>query len=254
MTPQPHEGPAEEGLSCSVLRLLDHPDQIDQVRQLLGCFNHRCRNTLNGIKMSLYLSKRELQGPMPASWLELERNYQDIEQLFDRLQMIYRPLRLSMVRSPLGQLIEERLPGWRSILGSNGQTLQLIRPDDAVSGDFDPMHLGLALDAFVAWRAVITAVPRRCLLSWRGDEEFCELGWSEEPIDGIGTRCNSEIAQTTPTIARRGGDCLAVPLLARIIHAHGGDQEIASAPGFTIRLRWPRFHGSDEPPCSIRGI
>jgi len=78
--------------------------------------------------MSLYLSKRELKGPIPAGWLELERNYQEIELLFERLQWIYRPLCVSMVRSPLGQFVEERLPAWRSLLGLTGETLQVRRP------------------------------------------------------------------------------------------------------------------------------
>src|ERR1700691_4848665 len=105
MCPQPSEGPAEKGLSYSVLREVDDPDRIECLRQLLRSFNHRCRNSLNGIKMSLYLAKPQWIGPTPPCWAELEQRYQEIERLFDRLQVIYRPLSVNMVRSPLGQLV-----------------------------------------------------------------------------------------------------------------------------------------------------
>ena len=52
--------------------------------------------------MSLYLFKREADGPMPECWIELERIYEELEVSFDRLQVIYRPLPVTMVRSPLG--------------------------------------------------------------------------------------------------------------------------------------------------------
>ena len=120
---------------------------------MLSSFNHRCRNSLNGIKMSLYLFKREVGGPMPGSLGELERSYQQLEVLFDRLQVIYRPLSLTLVRSPLGRFFDERLPSWRSCFSRRGRTLDLARPADDLPGDFDPMYLGLGLDAFVAWRA-----------------------------------------------------------------------------------------------------
>ena len=89
--------------------------------------------------MSLYLFKREVDGPMPGDWLELERAYQELEVLFDRLQMIYRPLSLTLVRSPLGRLFDERLPSWRSWFKLRGRTLDLGPPEVDLPGDFDPM-------------------------------------------------------------------------------------------------------------------
>ena len=69
MSPQPQEGLAEDELSCSILRLVDDPERIETLRQMLRSFNHQCRNSLNGIKMSLYLFKREAGGPMPSAGL-----------------------------------------------------------------------------------------------------------------------------------------------------------------------------------------
>jgi len=109
------------------------------------------------------------------------------------------------------------------------------------------MHLGLGLDGFVSWRAELGSPQRRCFLTWRIDAEYCEIAWSEErmPCASISLSCNHEISQTVEKDSRRA----AIPwhfLLARIIQAHGGFQEMTTEPEFTIRLRWPRFRIRSE--------
>ena len=179
MSPQPHEGPAEQGPSSSTLGLEDDPEGLDHLRQMLGRFNHRCRNSLNGIKMGLYLFKREGEGPMHRCWIELAQIYEEIERMFDRLQVIYRPLSVTMVRSPLGLLVTERLPSWRSSFSRKGRTLDIDRPNQDDSGDFDPMYLGLGLDAFIAWRAEAGHPKWQSCLSWRIADGCFEVSWDE---------------------------------------------------------------------------
>jgi len=41
-----------------LLRLVQSDRQIQQLREELGGFSHRCRNLLNGMKMSLYFLRR----------------------------------------------------------------------------------------------------------------------------------------------------------------------------------------------------
>jgi hypothetical protein len=246
MSPQPQEGPAEGGLSSSVLPFVDGPERIDHVRLLLSSFSHRCRNSLNGIKMSLYLSKREWNGSTPPCWIELEQTFQEIERLFDRLQVIYRPLSVTMVRSPLGQLVAERLPSWRSLFTPNGRTLEVDPPWQEVSGDFDPMHLGLGLDAFVAWRAEKNSAKGNPRLSWRMDAGFFEISWREGHFQGPGISRERETRMTEEMIPPSGVDCLALPLLARIVSAHGGHQESTLDPAFGLKLRWPQFHAAES--------
>ena len=128
MSPQLHDGPREDGHSCPSLRVVDDPERIENLRQMLSSFNHRCHNSLNGIKMSLYFFKREVDGPIPRCCSELERSYQEIEELFNRLQTIYRPLALTFVRSPLGPLLDQNLPTWRSWFSRRGRTLNSTGP------------------------------------------------------------------------------------------------------------------------------
>src|SRR5262249_50972723 len=92
MSARPHEGPAEEGLSSSLLQIVHDPERVDRLRTALSVFCHRCRNSLNGIKMSLYLFRREARGAVPDSCVDLEAIYQQIVNLFDHLQSIYRPM------------------------------------------------------------------------------------------------------------------------------------------------------------------
>jgi hypothetical protein len=226
--------------------VVDDPERIEQLRYLLRSFNHCCRNSLNGLKMSLYLSKRQWNGATPPCWVELEQTYQQIERLFDRLQVIYRPISVTMVRCPLGQLVAERLPSWRSKFTRIGRTLEVDPPRQDVSGDFDPMHLGLGLDAFIDWRAEKNSGAGNPRLSWRIDADFFEIAWSEGHAPGPGGCPKREARPTADETSRCGAvDCLALPLLARIVSAHGGSQETTPEPHFGLKLRWPRFHAGE---------
>jgi hypothetical protein len=245
MSPQPHDGPAEKGHSCSTLRAVDDPARVENLRHVLSSFNHRCRNSLNGIKMSLYLCKREVDGPIPRDWLELERAYQELEVLFDRLQMLYRPLSLISVRSPVGRLIDERLPSWRSLFSLRGRTLELAPPADDPAGDFDPMQLGLGLDAFVAWRADSGPADGKTVVSWKIANGFFEVCWDESRCTN-GSRVNEhENGQAEGSGSNGRIESLACPLLKRIVAAHGGFVETTNDPTFAVKLWWPQFQFSE---------
>jgi len=245
MSPRPQEGPAEEGSSASTIGGGDDPVGPDCVRQILGCFNHRCRNALNGIKMGLYLFKRETSGPMHRCWTELAQTYEEIERVFDRLQVIYRPMSVNTVRSPLGLLVTERLPAWCTSFSGKGRTLDIDRPDDDDPGDFDPMYLGLGLDAFIAWRAEAGDPKRQSSLSWRTANGCFEVSWDEfRPAKrSSGNTHDFGVPQgPRPTVRV---DSLALPLLARVVAAHGGFLETTSDPAFGVKLRWPQFRSSE---------
>jgi hypothetical protein len=238
-----HQGMAG-GLSGSILRLVDDPAQIDCLRQMLRTFSHRCRNSLNGIKMSLYLLKREHPLPMLDCWDELERTYQAIECLFDRLQFIYRPLSMTMVQCPFGQFVAQHLPAWRSWFAANGRTLEIGPPAQEALGDFDPMHLGQGLDAFVAWRAERGHTAGTAHLSWAIEQGFFDINWTETAPSTDCAGQDSIVRASSELQSSDSVDPLALPVLARIVQAHGGQLEQARGPSFGIRLRWPQFRVS----------
>ena len=242
MSPQPHDGPAEEGPACSTLCPGEDKERTVNARDMLSRFNHRCRNSLNGIKMSLYLFRHEVGGQRPGSLGEvLERAYQQVEVVFDRLQMIYRPLTLTLVRAPLGRFFDERLPSWRSRLSRRGRTLDLAPPVEDLPGDFDPMIMALGFDAFVAWRAEAGQPHTKTVLSWRIADGFFEFTWQERRLpNGSPTHdYDNEIGHRTGLTCRV--DSLAHLLLKRIVLAHCGHLETTCDPNFVTTIRWPRL-------------
>ena len=95
---------------------------------MLSGFTHRCRNLLNGMKMSLYFVRREANGPLPRPLTEVEQTYGSIEQLFDQLQQIYRPMTLTPVRADFGSLVGDRERGWREAFARGGAVLDIVPP------------------------------------------------------------------------------------------------------------------------------
>jgi hypothetical protein len=251
MSPRPHDGPAEEGLSSSFLGIVQDPAQVEGLRTLLSGFCHRCRNSLNGIKMSLYLFRRESRGALPDCWGEVETIYHDVEHLFDHLQTIYRPLSIAMVRSALDDLIDQHAPKWRSWFESRGRSIQLDRPEGEVRANFDPAQLGAGLDALAEWRAVAGDRASRARIAWRARDGAIEVFWDEIP--GQDARSTVEAADGAAwgrdASSSRRVDALALPVLARIVAAHGGCVERVHEPGFHVHLRWPQFErggGADD--------
>jgi hypothetical protein len=243
MTPQPREGSAEEGASPTGVssHAVDVPENLDPGHQILRQFSHRCRNSLSGIRLGLYLLKREAEGQAPACWDELARTYEEIEQLFDTLQRIYQSEPLTLVRSPLGQLISERLPLWQSRYSKNGRAIEIDPPADDVPGDFDPMRFGLGLDAFVAWRSESrdSIQPR---LAWRVAGDRFEVCWQEAPRPTqLGDEFQGGFGQSQPPGCSQS---LALLLLARVAATHDGSLEARNDPALEITLRWPRFRGN----------
>src|SRR5262249_1748191 len=169
--------------------------------------------------------------------------YQEIERLFDHLQAIYRPMMVTLVRSPLGRLVADHTPKWRSWLQSHGRTMRLDPPRQDPPGDFDPLQLGMGLAALIAWRAETEEAGRQPRLSWRIDEGFFEVCWDEARRSSPLRRRDRQSRRSTRSTASGQVIPLAIPLLARIVTAHGGCLESAHEPstGFCMRLRWPQF-------------
>jgi hypothetical protein len=75
MHASPQEGPREEDLSVVLLRLVLDEVDAERLRGMLSGFLHRCRNLLSGMKMSIYLVRREAAGPLPERLAEVEETF-----------------------------------------------------------------------------------------------------------------------------------------------------------------------------------
>src|SRR5262245_10990975 len=112
MNPHAHEALPEHALSSLLLRFVRDEDETAQLRDLLSGFTHRCRNLLNGMKMSLYFVRKKANGRPPRALTEVEATYGSIEHLFDQLQRIYCPVNLTPMSADFGCLVADRERGW----------------------------------------------------------------------------------------------------------------------------------------------
>ena len=74
-------------------------------------------------------------------WGKLERDYLAVEDFFDRLQLVCRPMTVNPVQLPLSLLIDERLEDWQSWLAANSRSLEVIAPTCRRSAIITPARL-----------------------------------------------------------------------------------------------------------------
>jgi hypothetical protein len=230
------EASEAQSLAASLGRLVADPDRVGALHSILGPFCHQSRNVLNSVKMSLYLVQREESRKPVEAWAEVERRYRDVEQLYDRLQSICRPYSLTCVRMPLSLLIEDRRATWLAWYSDRGKRLELVAPHEPDVGDYDPNSLAQALDALVAWRADdVETGDSACLCWWTKGGQF-HLEWTESDArpGGVERRRSGEASRPERT------DPLVLPLLGRVISAHGGEIELVRPSGRHLRLCWPQ--------------
>lgn len=223
-------GEAGEGLTDLLNRIVRDPERIGSLHEILGPYCHQSRNLLNSLKMSLYLARHHEPRSSCGAWVEVERAYREVEYLYERLQMICRPMPLAYVRLPLSLLLEDRRKTWVGGFAARGRTLELVAPLEPGVGDYDPNYLGQALDAFVSWRGEAGAEGLSASLRWWIGEGKFHLEWVESDPG----------AEVCPRCGWGRPESLALPLLGRVVSAHGGEMELVKPAGRHVRLSWPQ--------------
>ena len=122
------------------------PDLRGDLDQILGDYSHQCRNRLNSLKLSLYLAQRQMIDQPPISWRMLEDDYRSLESRLDLIQLLFRPLDLTLVSLPLNLLIEDRQSLWLRMMQGRGHLLHFVPPHGQTEAKFDVTRLGEALD------------------------------------------------------------------------------------------------------------
>lgn len=215
-------------LARSLISAVSDPGQLQELYAILGDFCHLFRNRLNSLKLSIYLAKRG--GPLPGNvgWADLERDYQQAEQLMEQLQIVCRPAPVSSMRLPLGMLLDDRRPVWSEWLAARGRRLDLEGPRKPAIGDYDPARLAQGLDALAAWRSEAGEPGTAVLVRWRAESDQLQMEW-EEPNAKSPGRGKEESSAAS----------LALPLLARVMADHRGSLALAPGSGLRLRLQWP---------------
>jgi hypothetical protein len=209
-------------LNRSLLVLLAEPGRAKELHDLLGDFCHMVRNRLNSLKLGLYLAQR---GGLVASpdWSSVEGRYREIEQFVERFQAICRPMALCPMSIALGTVLSERLATWSGWMARRGRTLEWLPPAEEPELWIDPSHLTAALDSWACWRAQDGASGTAVRVSWQATAHDVRWTWSEpETVPWSGE------SERPPE--------LAVALLARVAHEHGGRLMVDGTAGTAPRL------------------
>ena len=245
---QPHDRQAEEGLSCSLLRIVQDDRKIEQLREELEQLQPPLSQPARRHEDEPLPDEAGGPRSLPPWWAEIEQNYGGIEQLLDQLQAIYRPMPLTLVRAPFRSLVRDREPSWRDWFTSGQGTLEIVPPAEESAGELDPMCLRMGCDAFLRWRASMLLPGQSARLSWRTAEGRLDACWQERraeprPAEDSGRDPSGERA--TPSAAHQ---MLALPLLARVVTAHRGSIQWTRSPDFQVVFGWPL----EQPaPCAM---
>ncbi len=137
------------------------------LHEIIGGYCHQSRNLLNTLNISLYLAQPCESSGDTAVLGRVEPLYKEVEQFFDRLQAVCRPLPHEPVkrsRSACSFRAAKR-PGRTTPLAVRGRRLRCgswLRSEQAV-GAFDPTRLQIAFDDLVAWGAPRSVLPATVL-------------------------------------------------------------------------------------------
>jgi hypothetical protein len=213
-----------EGLTGALLRVASDPLQVDSLYQVLGEFCHVARNRLNCLKLSLYLARRDPQDSQREGWSRIERIYSEVEAFLERFQTVCRPMRLAPMSVDLGMLLDERRPVWDVWMADRGRSIVWDAPATPAMGVFDHARLSQGLDALALWSSQGGSAETPVHVAWGSDTGQLRLGWGDP----------------TMRAAEEGVvPCLALPLLARVVSAHGGVLELSLRCGLDLQLVWP---------------
>ncbi len=124
------DGVVVDDLTGHFLAVATDGDRSRDLSQALRVFFHDARNTLNSLKIGLYVARRGAAGTA-STWDELDQSYRGLEQLVDRLQTICRPVELAAITGDLGPWLEEESAFLVVAAGLDRPPARLVAAPDA---------------------------------------------------------------------------------------------------------------------------
>jgi hypothetical protein len=232
-----------------LMRAIGHANQRDFDMMLLSGYNHRARNALNGIVISMHLCFRKSPGPQPACWSGLELLYQQTMFIFDALQWWWRHISNSYITSSLNEFIEHQEAKWMPLLAAHGRRIITEPPAKPVLGQFNLELLGTIFDHIVLWRFKNGTCDIR--IQWYDDDDSVTVVFSEPwPSDAVSeeseaiTQPGSTPEWVFPDLSRLA-ELVILPMLARLVASQGGQIYEWTQHRWSLGVRWP--HAAPHP-------
>jgi nitrogen-specific signal transduction histidine kinase len=231
---------ASASLADQLLWIAQDPDLRRSIYERLGGYCHQCRNRLNSLKLSLYLAMKQSLDTGEAYWAAIENEYQDLERSVDRIQVFCKPPTSSRVTLDLELLFENRRDAWTRVFMKEARTLEYDPPASPAIASFDVDQIGQALDSLVEWRAGEATSRGPARLRWWLEAGNAHVVWEE-------SRAKMSHSGAVPA---HDGATWSLPLLTRVVKAHGGDLSVTAKNGWKVELSWPSDPLCPEPPGS----
>ena len=218
----------ETCLTDHLMGIASNPDLRQVIYEHMGEYCHQCRNRLNSLKLCLYLAKRQAQSACPSVLASLEQRYAALERSIDLIQTLCRPMAVSLSLLGLDLLIQDRLPHWQRLAVDRDVEIACVPPEVRAMARFDPDRMGQALDCLVDWRIAQLEPGSTARMTWRVDRGEARMIWEEE-ANSFG----DPVGPTDPTHS------WALPLITRVVEAHGGDVRLGEPTSRTVEIAWP---------------
>jgi hypothetical protein len=227
-----------DGLSNAMLSIVSEEDQIALLHHHLDRYCHRFRNRLNSLKLCLFMGKKSLGESEfdKGQWQELETLYQVLENLMEQFQQYCRPSEVHPMEVSLRSFVQELRGTWSHRLSNREIQVEFHSTDCRSKCQLDLARMTLGLDALANWRGSVLPPGSTIVLNCWEDQGSFWLSWEEsEPLPSARDDSDDEVAAN-----------IALPVLARILHAHGGTLEVTHQEPFRLLLRWPNLQANSS--------
>jgi hypothetical protein len=196
----------------------------------MGEYCHQCRNRLNSLKLCIYLAKRQDPPASPSELKVLEDRYAVLERSIDLIQTLCRPMTLSLASLGLDLLIQDRMPRWIAKAIDLDVDFTCAPPTERAVARFDPDRMGQVLDLLWDWRVHRLEPGSSVQFAWRVERGMASVVWEEQP--------NGFSAGLSPDESR-ASDAWALPLITRVVDAHGGRANLYEGEPWRLDMSWP---------------
>jgi hypothetical protein len=200
------------------------------VYEHMGEYCHQCRNRLNSLKLCIYLAKRQDPPASPSELGILEDKYAVLERSIDLVQTLCRPMSLSLATLGLDLLIQDRMPRWIARAIDIDVDFLCVPPADRAIAPFDPDRMGQVLDLLWDWRMRRLEPGSTVQFGWKVERGFASVVWDEQP---------NGFASSPASSVHSDSDAWALPLITRVIEAHGGKASLREGDAWRLDMTWP---------------